>query len=130
MTDIETRKDLDSLLERFYGKLLTDKNIAYLFTDVARIDLEAHLPVLVDFWESALLGGTKYRGNPMGVHFRLHEKSPLGTNHFQIWLQYWNKTIDELFEGPVAEEAKSRAKSIGLLMQHKLEQSYGPLSSE
>jgi hemoglobin len=128
--DIETREDLDKLLAHFYGKLLNDERISFLFTDVAKINLSEHLPVLVDFWETALLGGNKYRGNPMGVHFDLHEKSPLTKKHFSIWLGYWIETIEELFEGKVAEEAKSRARSIGLLMQHKLEQNYGPLSSE
>lgn len=128
--DIETREDLDKLLAHFYGKLLKDKRISFLFTDVAKINLTEHLPVLVDFWETALLGGNKYRGNPMGVHFDLYEKSPLTKQHFSIWLAYWSETVEELFEGKVADEAKSRASSIGLLMQHKLEKTFGTLSSE
>ncbi|MCB0663013.1 MAG: group III truncated hemoglobin [Saprospiraceae bacterium] len=128
MKDIQTRADLEKLLASFYQKLLADASISYLFTEVAQIDLEEHLPVLVNFWEGNLLGGHNYKGNPMGPHFTLHQKSPLGTNHFKTWLHHWTETIDELFEGPMADEAKSRARSIALLMQHKIEQAFGPLN--
>ena len=39
--------------------------ISYLFTDIAKIDLEHHLPVLVDFWDSILFNSDTYRKNAM-----------------------------------------------------------------
>ena len=52
--DIENREDLLKLVTSFYDKLLADPSISYLFTDVAKIDLDHHLPVLVDFWDMIL----------------------------------------------------------------------------
>lgn len=61
--DIATREDLLLLVTRFYDKLLNDGSISYLFTDVARINLDQHLPVLVDFWHSILFQSDTYRKN-------------------------------------------------------------------
>ncbi len=47
--DIETRVDLFMLLKKFYEKLLNDETISYIFTDVAKLDMQQHLPVIVDF---------------------------------------------------------------------------------
>ena len=34
---------------------MVDEVIGYLFTDVARLDLEEHLPQIGNFWEQVLL---------------------------------------------------------------------------
>ena len=49
----------------------------------------------------------------------LHQKSPLQKNHFETWLNYFNETTDDLFEGEIAFLAKERAKSIATVMQIK-----------
>ena len=36
MKDIENRKDIDVLMRDFYGRLLSDPSIGYVFTDVAK----------------------------------------------------------------------------------------------
>ena len=120
--DIGTREDLFLLVKNFYEKLLNDKTISYLFTDIAKIDLDHHLPVLVDFWDSILFQSDTYRKNAMQPHLILHQKSPLEKHHFETWLRYFNNTVDELFDGEKAFVAKERAKSIATVMQIKLVQ--------
>jgi len=119
-TDITNRKDLELLMETFYGKLLADASISYLFTEVAKIDLPKHLPVLVDFWDSILFQSDTYQKNAMKVHTDLHKQSPLLPQHFKTWLGYFHETVDELFEGEKAELARQRATSIATVMQIKL----------
>ena len=53
--DIETRAAIDALMQTFYGKAMTDEVIGRFFTEVVPLDLEQHLPVIGDFWESVLL---------------------------------------------------------------------------
>jgi len=118
--DIATREDLDLVLRRFYTTAMQDELIGYLFTDVARLDLEAHLPVITDFWEGILLRRPVYRGNPMRVHHALHALSALRPEHFDRWLAIWHESIDALFAGPVADEARRRAVIIAQTMQHHL----------
>jgi hemoglobin len=120
--DIETREDLLQLVTRFYEKLLADDSINYLFTEVAKIDLQHHLPVLVDFWDTILLGSDTYRKNAMQPHIDLHQKSPFTDHHFDTWLRYFTETIDDLFEGEKAFLAKERALSIATVMKIKVRQ--------
>jgi hemoglobin len=120
--DIGSREDLFLLVKNFYEQLLSDETISYLFTDIAKIDLDHHLPVLVDFWDSILFKSDTYRKNAMQPHLILHQKSPLQKHHFETWLTYFNNTVDELFEGEKAFFTKERAKSIATVMQIKLVQ--------
>ncbi|HEY6062378.1 MAG TPA: group III truncated hemoglobin [Chitinophagaceae bacterium] len=120
--DITSREDLLTLVTKFYEKLLADDSISYLFTDIAKIDLDHHLPVLVDFWDSVLFQSDSYHKNAMQPHINLHRKSPLQAYHFETWLRYFNDTVDDLFDGETAFLAKERALSIATVMKIKLKQ--------
>ena len=121
--DITDRDDIIKLVTIFYEKLLADKSISYLFTDVAKIDLVPHLEVLADFWENILFQKDTYRKNAMQPHLALHHESPLTKQHFETWLSYFNETVDEFFIGEKAFLAKERALSIATVMQIKILQS-------
>ena len=120
--DIENRDDLLLLMQEFYKKLLADNSINYLFTDVAKIDLYHHLPVLVDFWDSILFQSGTYHKNAMQPHMGLHQKSPLEKHHFETWLRCFKESVDELFAGDNAFIIKERATSIATVMQIKIKQ--------
>ncbi len=120
--DIQNREDLLQLVTRFYEKLLGDDSISYLFTEIAKIDLQHHLPVLVDFWDAILFQSDTYRKNAMQPHLDLHKQSALQKHHFETWLRYFKESVDELFEGEKAFQAKERATSIATVMQIKISQ--------
>lgn len=121
--DIETRADVEQLIQRFYEKALIDKQIGFIFTDIAKIDLESHLPHLFDFWENILLKPNGYKRNVLKVHLDLNEKAQLSSAHFERWLDLFSATVDELFEGITANNAKNKALSIATVMQTKLHRS-------
>jgi len=110
--DIETREDCERLVRAFYGRALTDPLIGWLFVDVAHLDLEAHVPTITSFWETVLLGSQSYSGGAFAPHARLHAKAPLRAGHFERWLALWRTTVDELFAGPTAEQAKAHATRV------------------
>lgn len=119
--DIETRNDIDLLMNEFYTRAIDDETIGYIFTDVARLDLEKHLPIIGDFWESLLLGAKNYQQhgrNPLQIHGELNEKTPLRPEHFRRWLKIFFETVDENFAGKRAEFAKSRAEAIANRMMN------------
>ena len=118
-TDIKNRNDIEKLVNAFYEKVKTDKVIGYLFTDVAHVNWESHLPKMYDFWENILFSTGNYNGNPMVKHKELHEKSEMNKSHFQHWNTLFNKTVDELFVGQKAEEIKERAINISAAMMYK-----------
>ena len=120
--DIDNREDIDLLMNVFYGKLLKDDSINYIFTDVIKINIKTHIPVIADFWESILFSSISYSNNLMKIHLDIQNKTPLLKHHFDTWLGYFNSTVDELFEGSVALKAKERALSIATVMQIKIAQ--------
>ncbi|MCK5470329.1 MAG: group III truncated hemoglobin, partial [Cyclobacteriaceae bacterium] len=71
--DIESRKDIELLVDTFYEKVLKDETIGYIFSEIANIDLAKHMPLMYDFWETTLFHKANYKGNPMKVHVDLNE---------------------------------------------------------
>jgi hemoglobin len=122
LKDIETRQDIKLLVDAFYKGVVIDDLIGHFFTKVIPLDLEIHLPVMYDFWETTLLGNIKYKGNPMVKHIELSRKESLNPEHFERWLSLWVTAVTENFDGPKAEEAIQRAKLIAELMKFKVQQ--------
>jgi len=120
MRDIETRADCERLVRTFYGRALEDPVIGFLFTDVARLDLEAHVPRITSFWETILLGAQTYGGGAFRPHAALHMKAPLRRAHFEQWLRLWVTAVDEMFAGERAELAKSHARRVAAAFHARL----------
>jgi hemoglobin len=126
LTDIEDRADIERLARAFYGRAMEDELIGWIFTDVAHLDLEEHLPVITSFWETVLLGNQSYYGGAFGVHARLHEKAGLRKAHFERWLVLWCRTVDEMFDGPRAAAAKVHGLRVANAFHRRLEGHPGP----
>ena len=128
MADIETRDDVERLVRAFYSKAMTDPIIGFIFTDVAKLDLEEHVPVITSFWETVLLGGRSYSGGAFAPHAVLHGKVGLKAGHFERWLKLWFGTVDELYDGEVADQAKVHALRVGQAFLRRLEGFPGPVT--
>lgn len=126
LEDIQSTNDIKLLLDKFYEKVLRDEIIGYIFTDVANINLPHHMPILYSFWESILLGIAGYNGNPILKHIELNKKEALTDEHFIQWKKLFFETIDENFQGPIANLAKEKANAMQWLMQHKIALSEKP----
>lgn len=118
--EITHREDIVLLVNSFYDMVKVDTTIGHIFSDVANVNWDHHLPVMYDFWESVLLDGCSYSGNPMIKHIALNKQYHLSEEHFEVWLRLFIQTVDELFTGSKADEAKARAGQIAQLMQHKI----------
>ncbi|HMK07018.1 MAG TPA: group III truncated hemoglobin [Flavobacterium sp.] len=122
MKDIRTQDDLYLLVDEFYKKLLSDDSISYIFTDIVKIKLKEHLPILVMFWSQALLGTGGYTKNLTQIHLDINTKELLTPELFNIWLNHFYATVDENFKGEKAEQIKTQALSIATVMQIKIAQ--------
>lgn len=121
--DIENRDDVVTLVDTFYGKVMISGVIGFIFSDVAAVDWGKHLPNMYNFWNSLLFGEREYSGNPMRIHVALSKMTEMSKEQFNEWLHLFNETVDELFIGEKANEAKSRALKIATLMQTKIRMS-------
>ena len=119
--DIETRADCEQLVRAFYGRALVDPIIGWIFVDVAKLDVEAHVPRIASFWETILLGARSYGGGAFAPHAALNARVRLRAGHFERWLALWRATVDELFVGERAELAKSHAVRVAQAFQRRLQ---------
>ncbi|HEX8315693.1 MAG TPA: group III truncated hemoglobin [Flavisolibacter sp.] len=115
--DITGRKDIEAFVDWFYSKVRKDELLSPVFN--SRIPAEAwpaHLQLLYDFWNAILFAEKGFQGNPMQKHLSL----PINETHFSRWLALFRETIDELYAGEKAEEAKARAGAIAQIMNFKI----------
>lgn len=117
MDDLENRRDIEVLVGAFYRSAFEDHLIGPIFTDVAKMNLDHHLPIVCDFWQTVLFNAGLYDRNAMMIHRALNSRFALTHEHFSQWLSLWTTTVDELFAGPVAERAKRQAALIAGSLQ-------------
>jgi hemoglobin len=119
-TDIQGREEIVVLVDLFYVKVRQDELLGPIFDDVARVDWDLHLPKLVAFWQTVLFGDGGFRGNPLGVHMQLVEKTAMDWPHFQRWLALFRETVDELFQGERASHIKSAADDMAHVIYSRI----------
>jgi len=119
-SDIATRADIVRLVDRFYTRVREDDLLGPIFDDVAHVDWAAHLPKMYAFWDSVLFGRPGFKGNPLAVHSALARLTPLTPREFSRWVVLFEMTVEDLFTGVVAEEAKLRAARIAETMQYRI----------
>lgn len=124
-SDIASRHDIEKVVDTFYKKILQDDMIGHFFTEVIKLDWDKHIPIMYDFWEMALFDKMIYKGNPMLKHIALDKIAGLEESHFDRWITLFSNTLDDLYDGPKAELAKQKAKTMKSLMLHKIKQSRG-----
>ncbi len=115
MKEITTRTDISLLVHTFYDKIRQEPTLGPIFNHhIAEEEWPAHLEKLTDFWESNLMGVQKFRGNPTAKHAQVdaHMNYSIDQTHFAKWLNLWFSTIDELFEGEKANQAKHMARKM------------------
>ena len=112
LPDLDDRRQVERFVRRFYGELLEDPVLAPIFLDVADVDLDVHLPHIIDYWCKLLLGDDRYSRHTMNIHRRLNAKRALGAEDFDRWLGYFTRAVDSGWRGPNAERAKRIARAI------------------
>jgi len=111
--DINTEGDVKMLVDSFYKKVREDVLLSAVFNPIVKDNWDQHLQRMTDFWSTLLLYTKKYLDDPLPKHLPL----PIDKIHFDTWLELFNETLDELFEGPIAENARKRACSIARIMK-------------
>ena len=107
-------EDLHDLLVEFYVRVAEDELLAPYF---AVVDMQAHMPRIVDFWSTLLFHTGRYSGNA----FRPHLEMPgLTAEHFSHWLAVLEATVDRRVAGPAAEQMKALGHRVAYSMQLRL----------
>ncbi|HEY6437475.1 MAG TPA: group III truncated hemoglobin, partial [Ignavibacteriaceae bacterium] len=101
-TDILNIEDVRKLVDAFYGKVRENEMLSPIFNERIQDKWPIHLQKMYNFWQTVLLGEHTYFGSP----FPPHAKLPIEHGHFEEWMKLFAQTVDELFAGEKAKEAK------------------------
>lgn len=116
MEDIKNRDDIRKFVDTFYDKVKRDGLLGPVFLGAITGDWQPHLDKMYAFWDSVLFHVPGFSGNPFARHAPLR----IDQSHFDNWLVLFDETINTLFKGPVADEAKGRARMIAQIFVSKL----------
>lgn len=114
--DIVTLKDVQFLVDRFYETVRADEYLGPIFNKRIEGHWELHHQKLYRFWHTILLRCPDYIGDPVSIHFSMD----IAKEHFNHWLLLWERTVDEYFEGKIAERAKLRGKTMSKAFLSKI----------
>ena len=115
--DIQTLDDIKLLVDEFYRIVRSDTTIGPIFQDRIQNNWPVHLEKMYTFWQTLLLDQHSYFGSPFPPHINL----PIEEKHFAQWLKLFEATVDDLFAGEKAQEAKWRAQKMAQMFQFKLD---------
>ncbi|MBC7745440.1 MAG: group III truncated hemoglobin [Flavobacterium sp.] len=114
--DILTLEDIKLLVDTFYKKVQHDVLLGPIFNGHILNRWPEHLEKMYRFWQTILLEEPTYSGSP----FPPHAKLPVDHSHFQEWMALFTATVDELFDGQKASEAKWRAAKMAEMFEIKI----------
>jgi Truncated hemoglobins len=114
---IETMEDIRLLVDTFYGKVRKNPLIGPIFDEVIGDQWPVHLEKMYRFWQTVLFGEHTYHGTPFPPHAQL----PVDRQHFDTWLALWHGTLDQLFTGEKAAEAKWRGDKMAAMFLSKID---------
>ena len=115
--DILSLDDVKNLVDTFYGKVRKDQLIGPIFEERIQDRWPQHLAKMYTFWQTVLLGEHTYYGSPFPPHAQL----PVDHTHFERWLLLFKETIDNLFSGKIADQARWRADRMAEMFQFKIQ---------
>ncbi|MCG9791285.1 group III truncated hemoglobin [Flavobacterium algicola] len=116
LEDIKTIEDIKLLVNTFYSKVQEDPFIGPIFNEKIANRWPDHLEKMYRFWQTILLEVHTYSGSP----FPPHKHLPVEKEHFDRWMEIFIATVDNLFTGAIADEAKLRAKNMADMFHYKI----------
>ncbi len=98
---------LEPALRRFYDKVQADELVGPVFARTVH-DWDGHIQTMKDFWSRALLGTTRYHGQPFPPHVPL----AIGQAHFDRWLVLWREATHETMPPGLADHVSNMAANM------------------
>lgn len=114
--EILSLTDIRLLVNTFYGKVRKDDLLSSVFNERIGNLWPEHMEKMYKFWQTILLKEHTYFGSPFTPHAMLQVEHA----HFEKWLDLFVGTVDELFTGEKAAEAKYRAGKMAEMFEYKI----------
>lgn len=106
--DIQTVKEIEIFVDTFYSSVRNDDLLGSIFSDSIGDNWPSHLRKMYTYWENVLL----YNYKPSDSKYSSHSDMLLSKIHYDRWIQLFEETVDQNFEGPIAEKALQKARKM------------------
>ncbi|AOW14416.1 hypothetical protein LPB72_03215 [Hydrogenophaga crassostreae] len=93
------RDSITRLVTRFYRDVRADNLLGPTFEGVLAGRWDAHLPRMVAFWSTVMLGTHSYKGNVYAKHMVVPGVTP---EHFTRWITLWRQHTSAAFDAASA----------------------------
>lgn len=101
------KASIGKLIDTFYARAREDDVIGPIFKEAVH-DWDHHIARISEFWSSVILKTGSYDGRPLPPHLALRLKN----EHFDRWLELFERTARELFPPEAAIIFIDRARRI------------------
>lgn len=109
-----TEDNIRALVYAFYDRVRADPLLGPVFDGKLAGRWDEHLPKMVTFWSSLVLGTKGYRGNVQQAHQPLDGLEP---THFSRWLALFLNTVEARYTPPAAVRFMEPALRIAQSLQ-------------
>ena len=116
LQDIQNIDDIQLMVNTFYDTIRQDELLGPIFDGIIQDRWPVHLEKMYRFWQTILLEDHTYFGQPFPPHARM----PIQQEHFDRWVALFTATVDRLFDGQKADEAKWRARRMADMFASKV----------
>jgi len=103
------RDSITHLVTQFYNDVRADPLLGPTFEAVLGNRWASHLPRMVAFWSTVMLGSRSFSGNVFVKHMAVPGVTAL---HFERWLQLWALHTTTMFDGAQARHLQKVASDI------------------
>jgi hemoglobin len=118
--DLDNRTQVHNLVIHFYREIAFDDLLGPVFSEVAEVDWSVHIPKLIDYWCRVLLGEPGYDGLILAPHRHVHELESFRPELFDRWYGLFVESIDQAWQGPIADRAKAHAARMARTLARRL----------
>ncbi len=116
-TDINSKEDIALLIHFFYNQALNDDLLKPIFDEFIHQELwNIHVNNIINFWSMVIFKNDDYSGNV----FSKHKVMGLTKEQIDQWVSIFLESVNQLFSGTNAEEAKLRAVMLGNIFKSKI----------
>lgn len=109
-----TEENIRRMVYDFYDGVRRDELLGPVFDAALSHGWDEHLPRMVDFWSTVLLGTRKFQSNVFGKHMALQG---IEKEHFIRWLALFRATAARVYAPEQADEVVTVAERIATSLQ-------------
>ena len=107
-----SKEHIEKLVVHFYDQVQKDELLGPIFNEIAKVDWNHHITLIVQFWNSIMLKTNEFHSSPYMKHVMLGKQVELTEAHFARWLILFQEEAFKYLPKAAAHQIVNRATLI------------------